>query len=85
MKIVPSPNIENSSMLFDEEKLLPTYKYKYLAPGKSYGIEVATRYGINKQVIEEARTELNNQKDNQFENLLSELQKQIDQNERLRT
>ena len=80
-----SPNIENSSMLFDEEKLLPTYKYKYLAPGKSYGIEVATRYGINKQVIEEARTELNNQKDNQFENLLSELQKQIDQNERLRS
>lgn len=80
-----SPNIENSSMLFDEEKLLPTYKYKYLAPGKSYGIEVATRYGINKKVIEEARNELKNQKDNQFENLLSELQSQIDQNERLKS
>ena len=80
-----SPNIENSSMLFDEEKLLPTYKYKYLAPGKSYGIEVAKRYGLNPRVIEEARKQLNNQKDNQFENLLSELQSQIDQNERLKS
>lgn len=79
-----SPNIENSSMLFDEEKLLPTYKYKYLAPGKSYGVEVATRYGIKKEVIEDARKQLANQKDNGFEKLLSELQKQIEQNERLK-
>ena len=78
-----SENVENSSMLFDEEKLLPTYKYKYLAPGKSYGIEVATRYGIKKEVIEGARKELDSETDNQFENLLSLLQKQIDENERL--
>lgn len=77
-----SVNIENSSMLFDEEKLLPTYKYKYLAPGKSYGIEVATRYGIKQEVIKEARNELENTSDNSFENLLSELQTQIDENER---
>lgn len=78
-----SENIENSSMLFDEEKLQPTYKYKYLAPGKSYGIEVATRYGINKEVIEGARKQLESATDNDFENLLSMLQKQIDENERL--
>ena len=79
-----SENIENSSMLFDEEKLLPTYKYKYLAPGKSYGVEVATRYGIKQEVISEARNELSKENDNRFENLLSELQSQIDQNERLK-
>ena len=78
-----SENIENSSMLFDEEKLQPTYRYKYLAPGKSYGIEVATRYGINKEVIEGARKQLDSATDNDFENLLSLLQKQIDENERL--
>ena len=78
-----SDNIENSSMLFDEEKLQPTYRYKYLAPGKSYGIEVATRYGINNLVIEGARKELESRTDNDFENLLSMLQKQIDENERL--
>ena len=79
-----SENIENSSMLFDEERLLPTYKYKYQAPGKSYGVEVATRYGINQTVIEDAKKELNSQNDNQFENLISLLQKQIDENERLK-
>lgn len=79
-----SENIENSSMLFDEEKLLPTYKYKYLAPGKSYGVEVATRYGIKPEVISEAKNELAKENDNRFENLLSELQSQIDQNERLK-
>lgn len=79
-----SPNVENSSMLFDEEKLLPTYRYKYLAPGKSYGIEVATRYGIKKSIIEDARNELDKQNDNDFETLLAKLQKQIDENERLK-
>ena len=79
-----SPNVENSSMLFDEEKLLPTYKYKYLAPGKSYGVEVATRYGIKESIIIDARNELNKQSDNDFENLLAKLQKQIDENERLK-
>ena len=79
-----SDNIENSSMLFDEEKLLPTYKYKYLAPGKSYGVEVAKRYGIKNEVIEEAKKYLSEEKDNRFENLLGELQSQIDQNERLK-
>ena len=79
-----SPNVENSSMLFDEEKLLPTYRYKYLAPGKSYGVEVATRYGIKQSIIEDARNELNKQSDNDFENLLAKLQKQIDENERLK-
>ena len=79
-----SPNIENSSMLFDENKLQPTYKYKYLAPGKSYGIEVATRYGIKQSVIEEARKELDESDENDFQKMLSKLQSQIEQNERLK-
>ena len=79
-----SENVENSSMLFDEENLVPTYKYKYQAPGKSYGIEVATRYGLNEDVIKEARKELEEINDNQFTNLISKLQKMIDENERLK-
>ena len=79
-----SENVENSSMLFDEENLVPTYKYKYQAPGKSYGIEVATRYGLREEVIKEARKELEEINDNQFTNLISKLQKQIDENERLK-
>ena len=79
-----SPNVENSSMLFDEEKLLPTYKYKYQTPGKSYGFEVATRYGINKKRIDSVKEEYLSKDKNDFESLLNELQHQIDENERLK-
>ena len=79
-----SPNVENSSMLFDEEKLLPTYKYKYQTPGKSYGFEVATRYGIDKKKLDLVKEEYLSKDKNDFESLLSELQHQIDENERIK-
>ena len=79
-----SENIENSSMLFDEENLRPTYRYKYAVPGKSYGLEVAKRYGIKDEIIDEAKEELNNQSNNRFENLLKILQSNVEQNERLK-
>lgn len=79
-----SENIENSSMLFDESKLAPTYKYKYSVPGKSYGIEVASRYGIKDEIIAEAKKELEENSNNRFENLLKILQSGVEQNERLK-
>ena len=79
-----SENIENSSMLFDEDNLRPTYRYKYAVPGKSYGLEVAKRYGIKDEIIDEAKEELNNQSNNRFENLLKILQSNVEQNERLK-
>ena len=79
-----SENIENSSMLFDEENLRPTYRYKYALPGKSYGLEVAKRYGIKDEIINEAKKELDNQSNNRFENLLKILQSNVEQNERLK-
>lgn len=51
-----SENVENSSLLFDEEKLSPTYIYKYSIPGKSYGLDVASRYGVKKEVVDNARS-----------------------------
>src|SRR5574344_2202292 len=36
--------ITNASMVFDEEKLLPTYKLKMGLPGESYGLIVARRF-----------------------------------------
>lgn len=79
-----SPNIENSSMLFDEEKLLPTYIYKYQTPGKSYGVEVASRYGIDINKINKVKEEYLATDQNDFETLINKLQKQIEQNERLK-
>ncbi|MCQ2802916.1 MAG: Smr/MutS family protein [Bacilli bacterium] len=50
-----SETVENSSLLFDEDKLSPTYIYKYSIPGKSYGLDVASRYGVKKEVVDNAR------------------------------
>ena len=78
-----SENIENSSMLFDEEKLQPTYIYKHSAPGKSYGIEVATRYGIKSEIIEDAKSQLDKSGDS-FEAIIDKLNKQVIENERMK-
>ena len=79
-----SNNIENSSMLFDEKNLLPTYIYKYQTPGKSYGFEVAIRYGLSKEMIEEVKKEYLTENKNDFDVVLSGLQKQIEETERLK-
>ncbi len=79
-----SENIENSSMLFDEKNLKPTYKYKYSVPGKSYGLEVASRYGIKDEIILDAKKELENNSNNRFENLIKILQSQVEDTERLK-
>ena len=74
-----SPNLENSSMIFNEEKLLPTYKFKYAAPGHSYALDVAGRYGIPENIILEARDYLNSTQKNESQELLFILQKKIEQ------
>lgn len=78
-----SKNIENSSLLFDEEKLLPTYVYKYSVPGKSYGVEVAKRYGLKEEIIEEAKNILKEEDSSSINELLSILQKKVEENEKL--
>lgn len=80
-----SSNVSNSSMLFDEEKLIPTYIYKYDVPGKSYGLEVATRYGIDKDHLEKVKNEYFKENNNDFDVVLSSLQKLIDENEKIRS
>ena len=74
-----SSNIENSSMIFNEELLLPTYKFKYQAPGHSYALDVANRYGIPASLIDEAREYLKNNKNGESQELLFILQKKIEE------
>lgn len=47
--------IINASMLFDEARLLPTYRLKMGLPGKSYGLEVANRYKLDESIIKRAK------------------------------
>ena len=72
-----SPNIENSSMIFDEENLLPTYRFHLGAPGHSYALDVATRYGINENIVRGAKEFLEKEKGENTSALLDILQHKI--------
>jgi DNA mismatch repair protein MutS2 len=47
--------VVNASMGFDEQTLQPTYVLRLGAPGKSAGLEIASRLGIPPEMIERAR------------------------------
>lgn len=73
-----SNNIDNASMEFDEEHLLPTYHFRQSTPGHSYAMYVAKKYGINKSIIDEAENYINSKDVNGTGELLETLQKQLD-------
>ena len=78
-----SEHIENSSMIFDEEKLIPTYKFRQGAPGMSYALDVATRYGISLEIVNEAKAFIAQSARSDSNELISILQKKLDQANKL--
>jgi DNA mismatch repair protein MutS2 len=52
------PNVINASVEFDEKTLQPTYRLLLGLAGASSGIEIAHRFGINGEVIADARENL---------------------------
>lgn len=73
-----NPHIENSSMIFDEDKLVPTYIFKMGAPGRSYGIEVASRYGLNEEIINNAKLYISSHSNSQSDELIASLQHKVE-------
>ncbi|NLB48271.1 MAG: hypothetical protein GX813_00215 [Erysipelotrichia bacterium] len=80
-----SKNIVNASMIFDEQHLRPTYRFKQGVPGISYALEVAARYGLDERIIAEAETFLTNHHQNESGKLLDILQQKIEEVDRLQT
>ena len=78
-----SKNIANASMIFDEENLSPTYRFKQGVPGKSYALEVASRYGIDKDIITKAHEFLKSHETNDVGELLNILQKKVEEANKL--
>lgn len=72
-----------SSVLFDEETLMPTYRYIENLTGQSNALTIARSYGLKKEIIKEA-TFLNQQNKSQEEILIEKLEKQITENEFLK-
>jgi len=53
-----SPGVLNASVGFDEATLKPTYELKLGVPGRSAGINIAERLGLNPEIVESARSRL---------------------------
>ncbi len=53
--------VVNGAMLFDKEKILPTYKLKIGKPGSSFAFEIAERTGLPAEVIKYAREKAGSQ------------------------
>lgn len=62
----------NGAMRFDGEHLEPLYQLEIGKPGSSFAFEIASKIGLPKDVIEEAKKKLGTQQVN-FEKLLKEL------------
>ena len=73
-----SQNIDNSSMIFDEENLQPTYKFRQGAPGMSYALDVANRYGICEEIVQKAKDFIKSSNASESNELITILQKKLD-------
>lgn len=64
----------NGAMVFDTEHLKPTFQLKVGRPGSSYAFEVASRSGLDDEVIEHAKKRTH-QDQKELETLLIDLQR----------
>ncbi len=65
--------IINGSMAFDYKNLVPLYKLELGKPGSSFAFELASKSGLNEQIIARAKTKVDRQY-KEFDELLTTLQ-----------
>lgn len=75
--------ILNASMAFDEENISPTYRLRLGVAGKSYGLEMAYRLGLNQTILLDASNYLEEKRKSDKEITLKMLQKKLEENEQI--
>ncbi len=76
-----TPGVLNASMGFDDATLQPTYELRLGVPGKSAGLDIATRLEMPESVLSHARSVMPRMQAD-FQQLLTELHRQVEDNER---
>jgi DNA mismatch repair protein MutS2 len=51
-----TPGVVNGSLQFDAERLAPTFRFQKGMPGRSYGLAIARRLGIDEAVLADAES-----------------------------
>ena len=75
--------VTNAMMVFDEHKLLPTYILKIGFPGRSYGLEMANRYRLDKEVVDIAKKYLDETGNKSVSDVIDKLNAVLHNNEEL--
>lgn len=70
--------VVNGSMGFDEETLEPTYQFRAGMPGKSAGIEIASRLGMPEDIMNRARQAMGD-RDRDVTRFIAELHRRIEE------
>jgi DNA mismatch repair protein MutS2 len=78
-----TPGVRNGSMGFDDETLQPTYVLRLGAPGKSAGLDIASRLGLDPSLIDAARARMTNT-ERDVSRFLTELHARLDATDQLR-
>jgi DNA mismatch repair protein MutS2 len=73
-----TPGVLNGSMGFDDATLEPTYVLRLGAPGKSAGLDIASRLGLDPRLITEARARMTNT-ERDVARFLAELNQRLEQ------
>jgi DNA mismatch repair protein MutS2 len=76
--------VVNGSMGFDEHTFEPTYHLHVGLPGKSAGLEIATRLGMPEDIISRARRSMSD-RERDVTRFLSELHRRIEETQALET
>jgi len=74
--------VVNGSMGFDEETFEPTYRLQLGLPGKSAGLEIATRLGMPEDIMRRARLSMSD-RERDVTRFLSELHHRIEETQAL--
>ncbi|MDY4723903.1 MAG: Smr/MutS family protein, partial [Bacilli bacterium] len=83
-KAIRDDEVEVGSMIFDEDTIKPTFKYKRGLIGRSYALEVAKNLHMKEEILVKAQEYLDRSLDSEEKKAIANLTKLQEQNERLK-